>query len=320
MAGTIALRRRAFIQNASTALVGAAMSPRDGFVAPWARTAMAGCAVVAGRPGNGPIADTGGMSEVDLNADLAEGDGFGPGDLAVLDVVSSASLACGFHAGSPSVMRAAAEACVERGVAIGAHVSYRDRAGFGRRRVDVAADQLAADLVEQWEALAGAVMRAGGRVGYVKPHGALYSAAATDAEVATIVVATLAPLCGVLGGPPGSSLTTVAEHAGVRLVPEGFCDRGYDAGGHLVPRGDDGAMIDDPASAAAQARSLAVDGGVHAVDGTWVALSVRTLCIHGDRPGAGRHGRAVRAALEGASVEIRAFTPPAPALGERVHG
>ena len=255
------------------------------------------------------------MREVDLNADLAEGDVFGPGDVALLDVVSSASLACGFHAGGPSVMRAAAEACVERGVAIGAHVSYRDREGFGRRRVDVAADQLAADLEEQWEALVVAATAAGGRVTYVKPHGALYGAAATDTEVATIVVETLAPRCAVLVGPPGGRLAIVAEHAGVRLVPEGFCDRGYDAGGLLVPRGDDGAMIDDPASAAAQARSLAVDGGVHAVDGTWVALSVQTLCIHGDRPGAERHGRAVRDALERAGVEIRAFAPAGSGTG-----
>ena len=246
---------------------------------------------------------------MDLNADLAEGDVFGAADLALVEVVSSASLACGFHAGGPTVMRAAAEACVERGVAIGAHVSYRDRKGFGRRAVTVAADRLAADLVEQWEALVVEVTAAGGRVTYVKPHGALYAAMGTDAEVATVVVEALAPRCRVLVGPPGRPLGLIAQEAGVQLVPEGFCDRGYDPDGLLVPRDHDGAMIDDPVAAAAQARSLAVDGGVQAVDGTWVALAVRTLCIHGDRPGAGRRGRDVRHALEAAGVEVRAFTP-----------
>ena len=246
---------------------------------------------------------------MDLNADLAEGDVLTPGDLALLDVVTSASLACGFHAGNRSVMRAAAEACLARGVAIGAHVSYRDRAGFGRRTLDVPADRLTADLVEQWETLVAEVTAAGGRVDYVKPHGALYTAMATDVEVADTVVRALAPRCDVLIGPPGTALSELAAAAGARVVTEGFCDRGYDAGGHLVPRGRPGAHIDDPASAGARARSLAVDGGIHAVDGTWVALSVRTLCIHGDRPGADRIGLAVRRALEAAGVEVRAPGP-----------
>jgi len=246
---------------------------------------------------------------MDLNADLAEGDVWTPGDRALLDVVTSASLACGFHAGSRSVMRAAAEACIARGVTIGAHVSYRDRAGFGRRPLDVPADRLALDLVEQWEVLVAEVTAAGGRVEYVKPHGALYAAMATDARVAATVVHALVPHCGVVVGPPGGALAGLAEAAGVRLVAEGFCDRGYDAGGQLVPRGAPGAHVDDPVHAGARARSLALDGGIRSVDGTWVPLSVRTLCIHGDRPGADRIGRAVRRALEDAGVEVCAPGP-----------
>ncbi|HEY5109951.1 MAG TPA: 5-oxoprolinase subunit PxpA [Acidimicrobiales bacterium] len=246
---------------------------------------------------------------MDLNADLAEGGALTPIDRALLDVVTSASLACGFHAGSRSVMRAAAESCVERGIAIGAHVSYRDRQGFGRRALRVPAERLAADLVEQWEALVDEVSAAGGRVTYVKPHGALYNVLATDAEVATTVVDALAPRCTVLVGPPGGALAGPAAAAGVQVVPEGFCDRGYDAGGLLVPRGEDGALVADPVTAGERARSLATEGGIHAVDGTWVALSVRTLCIHGDGPGADRHGRAVRDALAAAGVEVRAFAP-----------
>ena len=172
---------------------------------------------------------------MDLNADLAEGEIVGPTDLAVLDVVTSASLACGFHAGNPSVMREAAEACVERGVAIGAHVSYRDRAGFGRRVLHVEPEQLAADLVEQWEALVDAVDGAGGRVRYVKPHGALYHAVATDTAVAGTLVDALGSRCPVLVGPPGGMLAAPAAAAGVRVVTEGFCDRGYDRRGVLDP-------------------------------------------------------------------------------------
>ena len=249
---------------------------------------------------------------MDLNADLAEGDALGPSDRALLTVVTSASLACGFHAGSRSVMRAAADACVERGVAIGAHVSYRDRAGFGRRALDVSVERLAADLVEQWEALVEQVGAAGGNVAYVKPHGALYAAMVVDADVATTVVATLSPRCPVLVGPPHGAHVGPAADAGLTVVSEGFCDRGYDRRGMLVPRGQHGALVDDPESAGRRARSMAVDGGVHSVDGSWVVLPVRTLCIHGDRPGAERHARAVRDALEGAGVDVRAFTPPGP--------
>jgi UPF0271 protein len=261
------------------------------------------------------VVDTGGVPVMDLNADLAEGDGLTAADLALLDHVTSASLACGFHAGSRPVMRSAAEACVARGVAIGAHVSYRDRPGFGRRPLVVAPDELAADLVEQWETLVAEVAAVGGTVSYVKPHGALYSSMAVDPEVAGTVVRALAPRCRVLVGLPDGAHTGPAGAAGVTVVPEGFCDRGYDAHGLLVPRHAAGALVDDPDDVGRRARSLAVDGGLGAVDGTWVALDVRTLCIHGDHPGAAHRARTVRRTLEAAGVELAAFAPPGGGTG-----
>ena len=250
------------------------------------------------------------MTVIDLNADLAEHDVWTDGDAALLDHVTSASLACGFHAGGPAVMRAAAAACVEHGVVIGAHVGYRDRDGFGRRDLDVGADRLAADVVEQWEALVDAAGTVGATVSYVKAHGALYNRMATDPEVAAVVVGALADRCGAVVAPPASAVAGAAHGAGIRLVAEGFCDRAYDPGGLLVPRSDPRAMVEDPGAVGARARSLAVDRGVEATDGSWVALSVRTLCIHGDRDGAVVRARAARAALARAGVPVRSFAAP----------
>jgi UPF0271 protein len=158
-------------------------------------------------------------------------------------------------------MRAALAACVDSGVAIGAHVSYRDREGFGRRTLDVTPGQLAADVVEQWEALASEAGAVGATVAYVKPHGALYNRMAVDADVAAVVVNALSAHCGVLVGPPANAAAGRARSARVRLVAEGFCDRGYDDRGLLVPRGHDRALFDDPGAAGSQAHSLALDGG-----------------------------------------------------------
>ena len=289
MAGTIALRRHEVIRSASGG--------------------------GAGDRGAVAVVDTGGVPVMDLNADLAEGDVLTAADLALLDHVTSASLACGFHAGSRPVMRSAAEACVARGVAIGAHVSFRDREGFGRRPLVVSPDRLAADLVEQWETLVDEVAVAGGTVTYVKPHGALYNVMAVDPDVAATVVHALAPRCRLLVGLPGGAHTGPAAAAGVAVVPEGFCDRGYDAHGLLVPRGAAGAVVDDPDDVGQRARSLALDGGLDAVDGTWVALDVRTLCLHGDHPGADERVRSVRRTLEAAGVELRAFAPASGGAG-----
>jgi len=253
------------------------------------------------------MADTGWVPVIDLNADLAEGDILGAVDLALLELVTSASLACGFHAGNRTVMREAAAACVRHGVVIGAHVSYRDREGFGRRSLGVAPDRLAGDLVAQWEALAEEAAAVGATVAYVKAHGALYNTMAVDDDVAGVIVAALAPHCTVLVAPPGSAVETPARAAGMRVVTEGFVDRHYGTDGRLVPRDRPDALVDDDGTAGARARSLTVSGGVTAVDGTWLPLEVETLCLHGDHPGALRRARAVRHALGSAGVTVGPF-------------
>jgi len=256
------------------------------------------------------VADTGVVPVIDLNADLAEGDVLTGTDRVLLDLVTSASLACGFHAGNRTVMREAAAACAARGVVIGAHVSYRDRPGFGRRPVDVAPDQLAADVVEQWSTLADEAGSVGATVSYVKPHGALYNAMAVDGALAAVVVEALAPHCAVLVAPPASAVLAPAGAAGVRVVTEGFVDRGYAADGRLLPRAVPGALVGDPSEVAGRARSLAVAGGLVADGGTWLTLEVETLCLHGDHPDAGHHARSVREALDRAGVTVAPFAAP----------
>ena len=256
------------------------------------------------------VTDTGWVTVIDLNADLAEHDVLTADDIALLDHVTSASLACGFHAGGSAVMRAAAEACVARGIAIGAHVSYRDRIGFGRRALDQAPDRLAGDVVEQWEALVAEAAAAGGEVTYVKPHGALYHRMAADPEVAAAVVEALHGRCDVVVAPPASELSAPALAAGIRVVTEGFCDRGYDARGRLVARDRPGALVEDLDGVRTQTRSLAVERGVATVDGGWLAIEVETLCVHGDHPGAEARARAARAALDLSGVQVRSFAVP----------
>ena len=219
---------------------------------------------------------------VDLNADV--GEGF-DADGELFGIVTSANVACGFHAGDADTMRAACEAAV--GVAIGAHVSYRDREGFGRRVLAVDAVTIGAETAEQIALLQEI---SGGRVAYVKPHGALYHRASREDECAAAIVAAAAPLA-VLGFP-GSRLLAHAHDAGLVAVAEGFADRGYAADGSLVARGEPGAVLDANA-AALQAVAL--------------ASRVGSLCVHSDTPGAAAVARRVRGALEAAGVELRAF-------------
>ncbi len=243
---------------------------------------------------------------VDLNADLGEGFGvwrLGDDD-ALLDIVTSANVACGFHAGDPSTMRRVCTSAVAADVAIGAQVSYRDLAGFGRRFVDVEPGELADDVLYQLAALDGVARASDGRVRYVKPHGALYNAVVThEAQAAAVVAAVrdLDPSLPVLG-LPGSALLRAAERAGLRTVAEGFADRGYTADGALVPRRDPGALVHDPAQVAARAVRMAAEGEVEAVDGTVVPVSVESVCVHGDTPGAVELARGVRAALAEAGL------------------
>ncbi len=252
-------------------------------------------------------------SVVDLNADLGERDHFTDLDRSVVAAVTSVSIACGFHAGSPTVMRDTADACRAGDVAIGAHVSYRDRKGFGRRPLAVDPATLAADVEEQCAALDLAAGLVGAAVSFLKPHGALYHAMSHDPEVAAVIVAAVAARPHrTLVATPTEQLLEAAATAGVRVVREGFPDRGYLADGRLAARHQPGAVVVDPDDAARRARSLVLRGGVTSVDGHWVPVPVDTLCIHGDAPEAGRRARAVRAALDDAGVAVRTFVTEHP--------
>ncbi|WP_437089050.1 LamB/YcsF family protein [Streptomyces sp. enrichment culture] len=248
---------------------------------------------------------------IDLNADL--GEGFGrwtlTDDDALLSVVTSANVACGFHAGDPSVMRRVCDLAAERGVRIGAQVSYRDLAGFGRRAMDVPADELAAEVAYQIGALRVFARAAGTDVVYVKPHGALYNRTVHDDAQAHAVVAGVRLAGGDLPvlGLPGSRLLAAAGEAGLTGVPEAFADRAYTPGGTLVPRREPDSVVTDEDAVVRRALAFAVDGAVEAVDGTTVTVAARSLCVHGDTPGAARIAARVRAELAAAGVEVGPF-------------
>jgi 5-oxoprolinase (ATP-hydrolysing) subunit A len=245
--------------------------------------------------------------QLDLNSDLGEGFGvwrLGDDD-ALLDLVSSANVACGFHAGDPSTMRRVCAAAAPRGVVIGAQVSYRDLAGFGRRFIDVDPVELADEVLYQIGALEACARAAGARVAYVKPHGALYNATVHhEAQAAAVVAGVRAfgelPILGL----PGSRLLAEAGPLG---VPEAFADRGYTPEGTLVPRREPGALLPDTDAVVERAVRLATKGELVAVDGTVLTTSARSLCLHGDTPGAVQHARAVRAALADAGLTPTPF-------------
>ncbi len=251
------------------------------------------------------------MQSIDLNCDL--GESFGAwrlgDDEAMLDVVTSANVACGFHAGDPSTLRRTCAMAAERGVAIGAQVSYPDLIGFGRRFIDIDPHELRDAVLYQLGALDGFAQVAGAGVVYVKPHGALYHACITHPEQAEAVAAAAHeydPAMAVLG-PPGSPLLEFADRLGMEPVPEGFVDRAYLPDGRLVPRSAAGSVLVDPTAVAAQAAQIALHGEVSAIDGSKVAVSARSLCLHGDTPGAVDLARAVRSALAAAGVGVYAF-------------
>ncbi|MEU3713542.1 LamB/YcsF family protein [Streptomyces catenulae] len=248
---------------------------------------------------------------IDLNADL--GEGFGrwrlTDDDALLSVVTSANVACGFHAGDPGTMRRVCERAAAGGVVIGAQVSYRDLAGFGRRAMDVPADELADEISYQIGALEVFARAAGARVGYVKPHGALYNRCVHDAEQAAGVVAGVRAAGGSLPvlGLPGSRLHEAARAAGLPVVEEAFADRAYTAEGTLVPRREPGAVVEDPEEVVGRALAIARDGAVRSHGGTPVTVRARSLCLHGDTPGAAALARRVKAELAAAGVTVRSF-------------
>lgn len=248
---------------------------------------------------------------MDLNSDM--GESFGAwtmgDDAAMLEVVTSANIACGFHAGDPAGMLDTLRAAAARGVTVGAHVGYRDLAGFGRRAMDIPAPDLTADVIYQIGALDGLARAAGTRVAYVKPHGALYNTIAQGGAQAEAVIAAIhacdasLPLMALAGAP----LIAQARAAGLTVVPEAFADRGYRADGQLVSRRDPGAVLHDPELIARRMLRLARDGVIEAQDGTLVPIEAQSICVHGDSPGAVRIARHLRAVFEAEGVALAPF-------------
>ena len=249
---------------------------------------------------------------MDLNADLGEGFGrwtLGDDD-ALLDVVTSANVACGFHAGDSVTMRRVCERAAERGVAVGAQVGYRDLAGFGRRFIDVEPYALTQDVLYQLGALQAFTAVAGTRVTYVKPHGALYNAIGAHEEQAAAVVQAVVehdPGLPVLG-LPGSAWLRRAEQAGLRTVAEAFADRAYTPEETLVPRREPGAVLHDADEIAGRCVAMATGQPVRDVEGGVLRLFPQSICVHGDTEGAVHIARQVRSALEQAGVVLRPFT------------
>jgi UPF0271 protein len=252
------------------------------------------------------------MVMLDLNADLGEGFGrwtLGDDD-ALLDVVTSANVACGFHAGDPTTMRRVCIRAVERGVSIGAQVGYHDLAGFGRRFVDVDPHELTQDVIYQIGALDGFARVAGDRVRYVKPHGALYNAIVHHVEQAAAVVEAVLeydPSLPVLG-LPGSVWLRLAERSGLRVVHEAFADRAYAADGTLVPRDRPGAVLHDVEQVVRRCVALARGEAIDDVEGQPLRLSPQSVCVHGDTPGAADIALRVRKALMDAGAMLSPFT------------
>jgi len=250
---------------------------------------------------------------VDLNSDLGEGFGawtLGDDD-AMLELVTSANIACGFHAGDPTTLLATCESAATRGVRIGAQVGYRDLAGFGRRFIDMSPKDLTADVIYQIGALDGLARVAGSRVTYVKPHGALYNAVVHHRRQARAVVAAVVSYDSSLPGLglPGSVFLEGAreaglESAGARYFPE----RAYTSEGTLFPRTESGAVLHDPTLVAERVRRMVVDGELDAVDGSTLKVAAASVCVHGDSPAAVDMAVAIRALLESSDVEITPFT------------
>ncbi len=249
---------------------------------------------------------------IDLNSDLGEGLGqWSMGnDSALLAIVTSANIACGFHAGDPSIMRRVTAEAAAKGVAIGAHVSYRDLIGFGRRFIDVDPDELQADVTYQLAALAGFARLAGSGLRYVKPHGALYNTIGHHREQATAVVQAIAEFDGSLPvlGLPGALWLDLAQQTGLRVAHEAFADRAYTAEGTLVSRRLPGSVLHDPERIAARCVAMATGQPIEDVDGNPLSVQADSVCVHGDTAGAVEIARHVKEALQAGGIEVRPFT------------
>lgn len=254
------------------------------------------------------------MKTIDLNSDLGESCGawrMGD-DAAMLDIVSSANVACGFHAGDPTGILCTVRAAAERGVTIGAHVSYPDRVGFGRRDMDIAAADLTADVIYQIGALQGLAAAAGTTVRYVKPHGALYNRIAVDAVQGAAVIEAIKAVdpALLLMGLAGAPILEQAQAAGLAVVAEAYADRAYTAAGHLVPRREPGAVLHDASAIAARMVRLATEGVIEAIDGRVIRIDAQSICVHGDSPGAVAIARELRGRLEAEGLKVASCLPP----------
>ena len=253
--------------------------------------------------------------KIDLNSDLGESlGGWRMGDdAAMLDIVSSANVACGFHAGDPAGILETLKAARARGAIVGAHVSYPDLVGFGRRNMDVASADLVAGVIYQIGALQGLARAAGTQVRYVKPHGALYNTIAHDERQARDVITAIRAVDPslVLVALAGAPLVAWARDAGLTVVAEAFADRAYTPQGTLVSRRDKGSVLHDPQAVADRMLRLAREGVVEAIDGSLVRVQADSICVHGDSPGAVAMARRVREVLEQAGVAVRPFVQPA---------
>lgn len=251
------------------------------------------------------------MATIDLNSDM--GESFGAwvlgDDEAMLGIVTSANLACGFHAGDPVTLLDTAKAAADRGVVVGAQPGYRDLAGFGRRALGASGREVYGDVLYQLGALRGIARAVGTDIRYVKPHGALYNTIASDDEHAPAVIDAVGdfdPSLPVVGLARSRFVQRAAE-AGLRTVAEAFADRAYTPAGTLVDRREPGAVLTDPSEIADRMLRLVTEGEVIAVDGRVVMVEADSICVHGDTPGAVEMARRVRATVEGAGVEVRAF-------------
>ncbi|MEO7077427.1 MAG: 5-oxoprolinase subunit PxpA [Rhodococcus sp. (in: high G+C Gram-positive bacteria)] len=251
------------------------------------------------------------MTSIDINSDL--GESFGTwklgNDDAMLAVVTSANIACGFHAGDPQTILATCRAAAGKAVRIGAQVGYHDLAGFGRRFIDIEAADLTADVLYQMGALDGLSQAAGSAIAYVKPHGALYNAVVTHRDQAKAVVDAVRIYDSTLPvlGLAGSVFLEEAEAAGLRTVAEAFADRAYTPAGELVSRREAGAILSDPVVVATRILQLVREGTVESIDGTTVAVSAESVCVHGDTPGAVDMAVAVRKILSDNGIAISPF-------------
>lgn len=251
------------------------------------------------------------MTAIDLNSDLGESYGaWSMGDdAAMLAIVSSANVACGFHAGDPAGIWKTVRAAAAKGVSIGAHVSYPDRVGFGRRDMDVTSGELIADVIYQIGALKGIAAAAGVTVGYVKPHGALYNRIANDPKQGQAVIDGIKAIDPelTLMGLANAPIVDLARNSGLQVVAEAFADRAYTPDGQLVSRRDPGAVLHDAQLIARRMLQLAREGTLEAIDGSTIKIDAQSICVHGDSPGAVAIAQEIRRAFEADGLTIRSF-------------